>query len=47
MSGEFVCKILSVEMGGGGAPSKLSAQIRKSINVKAWVVKQRLCIKFL
>ena len=42
MSGEFVCKILSVEMGEGGAASTLLAQIKKSINVKAWAVKQRL-----
>jgi len=34
-------------MGGGGSPSTLSAQIKKSINVKAWAVKQRLWIKFL
>ncbi|MCL0044801.1 hypothetical protein M1N16_01075 [Nitrospinaceae bacterium] len=47
MSTEFVCKILSVEMGGGGAPSTLLAQIKKSINVKVWAVRQRLWIKFL
>jgi hypothetical protein len=34
-------------MGGGVAPSALTSQIKKSINVKAWAVKKWLWVKFL